>query len=209
MTRRSSSSLSTNRVKAPGRTWGLWILAILVLVVVALPAFFAGRQPTVRHSSDSRSRTDAVRDSRAAEQQGATPSASSPDAAPPHPPASVVHTRATTAWELSNGSDAGEAAAKMHVLLRAETDERVRCEIIGAASTLDTTPALHRLFEESAEASQPSRVRQVALDLWLTVYPDEAPAIARRFLTDQDEEVRGVAEDYFLAKKEEAKGKSE
>ena len=97
----------------------------------------------------------------------------------------------------------------MQELLRAETDERVRCEIIGAASTLDTTPALHRLFEESAEASQPSRVRQVALDLWLTVYPDEAPSIARRFLTDQDEEVRGVAEDYFLAKKEEAKGKSE
>lgn len=81
----------------------------------------------------------------------------------------------------------------------------MRCEILGAASTIDPSPALHQIYEESAEPSQPSRVRQVALDLWLTVYPDEAKAVARRFLTDPDEDVRSVAEDYFLKQKEDTK----
>lgn len=121
--------------------------------------------------------------------------------------ASPPRTRATRAWELSDGKNPQEAATKIHELLLAEPDDRVRCEIIGAASTVDANPALYKLFEDSAGASQSSRVRQVALDLWLTVYPDEAPTIARRFLADADEEVRGVAEDYFQAKQEEARQK--
>jgi hypothetical protein len=117
--------------------------------------------------------------------------------------ANVDRTRAIAAWKLSEGDNPQAAAIKIQQLVRDEPDERVRCEIIGAASTLDATPALHELFRDSAVSTQPSRVRQVALDLWLTVFPDEAPTIARRFLTDEDEEVRSVAEEFFMAKKEE------
>jgi hypothetical protein len=173
-----------------------------VFAAIVLPAFFATRQPEVRKSPSAKTVRDAIRPTPA---QPGREDSSSAASAPVQPVAAPTRTRATAAWELSDGKNPQEAATKIHELLRAETDDRVRCEIIGAASTVDANPALHSLFEESADASQSSRVRQVALDLWLTVYPDEAPIIAKRFLTDRDEDVRGIAEEYFQAKREEAK----
>lgn len=96
----------------------------------------------------------------------------------------------------------------MQQLFREEPDERVRCEILGAASVLDASPALRTLFDESTRSAQPSRVREVGLDLWLTVFPDEGAKVARRFLRDPDLRVQGVAEEFFDARKEDAREKS-
>ena len=173
----------------------------MVLTALALPAYFASRPEPLPVAAGSRAPRSEARVPAAPD--GKQVAAAVPPAKQTPPPPS--RTRATTAWELSDSANPAEAAGKIHELLRAEPDDKVRCEILGAASTLDPSPDLHRMFEQSAEPAQSSRVRQVALDLWLTVYPDEAATVARRFLTDPDEDVRSVAEDYFLKQKEGAK----
>jgi len=173
----------------------------VVLTALALPAYFASRPEPLPVAAGSRAPRSEARVPAAPD--GKQVAAAVPPAKQTPPPPS--RTRATTAWELSDSANPAEAAGKIHELLRAEPDDKVRCEILGAASTLDPSPDLHRMFEQSAEPAQSSRVRQVALDLWLTVYPDEAATVARRFLTDPDEDVRSVAEDYFLKQKDGAK----